>query len=74
VIITKPLSDRAGQWQDLAAGFKSKPEGSVEFIENCHEAVKKAIALAGDKDLVLCTGSFYLVGELRKNWKGKNLF
>ncbi|MCL1848741.1 MAG: bifunctional folylpolyglutamate synthase/dihydrofolate synthase [Clostridiales bacterium] len=69
VIITKPLSERAGQWQDLAKGFKSIPQEGVEFVEDCHEAVKKAIDIAGENDLVLCTGSFYLVGELRKNWK-----
>lgn len=68
LIITKPLSARAGQWQDLAKGFQSLSESNTEFIEDCHEAVKRAIALAGDKDLVLCTGSLYLVGELRRNW------
>ena len=74
VIITKPLSDRAGRWQGLAEGFRRTAADKVEFIEDCHQAVKKAIGLAGDNDLVLCTGSFYLVGELRKNWIGKELF
>ena len=74
VVITKPLSDRAGRWQELARGFRQMPEGSVEFIEDCHEAVMKALGLAGEKDLVFCTGSFYLVGEMRKNWPGLPLF
>jgi len=68
VIITKPPSDRAGQWQDLASGFTSIGQEKVEFFEDCHEALEKAIGLAGEKDLVLCTGSLYLVGEMRKNW------
>ena len=74
VIITKPISDRAGRWQDLAGALANTPSENIEFIENCHEAVKTAIDMAGEKDLVLCTGSLYLVGELRKNWKGKALF
>ncbi|MCL1805966.1 MAG: bifunctional folylpolyglutamate synthase/dihydrofolate synthase [Clostridiales bacterium] len=74
VIITKPLSDRAGRWQGLAEGFEKVPAQSVEFVEDCHQAVKKAIGLAGERDLVLCTGSFYLVGELRRNWIEKGLF
>ena len=74
VIITKPLTARAGNWKELARGFRSIPETNVEFIEDCHQAVKTAIGLAGENDLVLCTGSFYLVGELRKNWMKKAMF
>ena len=74
VIITKPLSDRAGHWQGLAEGFRKVPEEKVEFVEDCHQAVKKAVGLAGAGDLVLCTGSFYLVGEMRRNWIEKDLF
>ena len=74
VVITKPLSDRAGHWQGLAAGFRRMLPEQVEFIEDCHEAVGKAIRMAGENDLVFCTGSLYLVGELRKNWPDKALF
>ena len=74
VIITKPLSDRAGHWEELARGFRRIGEDHVEFIEDCHQALQQAIALAAENDLVLCTGSLYLVGELRKNWKEKDLF
>jgi dihydrofolate synthase/folylpolyglutamate synthase len=69
LIITKPLSERATGWQELAKGFRRIPEENVEYIEDCHEAVRKAVGLAGDTGLVFCTGSFYLVGELRKNWE-----
>ncbi|MDR0469665.1 MAG: hypothetical protein LBH09_06790, partial [Peptococcaceae bacterium] len=74
VIITKPLSDRAGAWEGLAEGFDKSKTENVEFIEDCHQAVQKAIELAGECDLVLCTGSFFLVGELRKNWIAKEMF
>ncbi|MEL7623336.1 MAG: folylpolyglutamate synthase/dihydrofolate synthase family protein [Clostridiales bacterium] len=67
VIITKPLSARAGHWQELARGFTGAA-GRVDYIEDCRQALEEAIVQAGEKDLVLCTGSFYLVGELRKKW------
>ncbi len=74
VIITKPLSARAGRWQELARGFSGAAGRQVEYIEDCHQALEAAIAAAAEKDLVLCTGSFYLVGELRKKWSIKDMF
>jgi len=74
VIITKPLTARAGNWQELAKGFQGISQDKVEFIEDCHQALKTAVGFAGENDLVLCTGSFYLVGELRKNWADRELF
>jgi dihydrofolate synthase/folylpolyglutamate synthase len=69
IIITKPLSDRAGRWQELARGFSGNAAKQVEYIEDCRQALETAIALADEGDLVLCTGSLYLVGELRKKWQ-----
>ena len=74
LIVTKPLSQRAGEWQALAEGFESVPTDMVDTIEDCHEAVRMAMELAGEEDLVLCTGSFYVVGEMRKNWPNRPLF
>jgi dihydrofolate synthase/folylpolyglutamate synthase len=66
VIITKPLSDRAGDWRALAEGFRVS--GQAEYIEDCLAALDVAMGRAVKGDLVLCTGSFYLVGELRQKW------
>ena len=70
IIITKPLSSRAAHWDELAKGFKIFGEDKVIFIEDCHQAIKKAIEMAGSNDMVFCTGSLYLIGEVRKNWEG----
>ena len=38
----------------------------VEVIEDRHAAVDRALALAGSDDVVVVTGSFFLVGEVRE--------
>ncbi len=70
LVITKPLSTRSVRWEEMAKGFKLIKEDQISFIEDCHQALRAAIDMAGAKDLVFCTGSLYLVGELRKNWDG----
>jgi dihydrofolate synthase/folylpolyglutamate synthase len=70
VIITKPLSSRAGHWDELAKGFKLIGKDNVLFIEDCHEAINTAIEMASENDMVFCTGSLSLIGQVRKNWEG----
>ncbi len=64
VVVTKPRYSRAMEVQALAAEIR-KLHGSVETAET----VGEAIAMAGDKvssdDLVLITGSLYMVGDAR---------
>ncbi len=54
----------------LRAGIKEflKNEARVQVVENSTDALEKTLAIAKDDDLVLVTGSFYLVGELRIRW------
>jgi dihydrofolate synthase/folylpolyglutamate synthase len=37
----------------------------VEVVDDRHAAVDRALALAGDEDVVVITGSFFLVGDMR---------
>ncbi|MCK9420911.1 MAG: bifunctional folylpolyglutamate synthase/dihydrofolate synthase [Nitrospirae bacterium] len=64
VVVTKPQYSRAMEVRALASAIR-KLHGSVETAET----VGEAIALAGDKassdDLVLITGSLYVVGDAR---------
>jgi dihydrofolate synthase/folylpolyglutamate synthase len=64
VVVTKPQYSRAMEVRALASEIR-KLHGSVETAET----VGEAIALAGDKasseDLVLITGSLYVVGDAR---------
>jgi dihydrofolate synthase/folylpolyglutamate synthase len=65
VIITKPLSPRAGDWEGLA-DEASKYVDRVYVIEEISDAVTAAIKDAGDDDLVCITGSFYMVASARE--------
>lgn len=65
VVVTKPNSPRAGNWQELAVeAERYAPE--VHVIENIEEAVNKALTLAGPEEMVCVTGSFYMVSEARE--------
>lgn len=64
VIITKPLSPRAGDWQGLALEAR-KYTNQVRVIEEIPEAVDTALMEARPEDLVCITGSFYMASDAR---------
>jgi len=66
--ITRPPSDRATQWEAMAAAFPKIKEAHITCIEDGAAALAAAMAAAGPHDLVLVTGSLYLVGMLRKEF------
>jgi dihydrofolate synthase/folylpolyglutamate synthase len=65
VILTRPNSKRALSPEELrrAAG---RFQVDVEVVENPADALRYALSLAGDGDLVCAAGSLYLVGEVKK--------
>jgi len=65
VVVTKPNSPRAGEWQQVAEEAK-KYVNEVYLEEDIHTAVRQAVALAGEADLVCVTGSLYMVAEARE--------
>ena len=69
VVITKPNSPRAGDWELLAYEAR-KFVDKVVLIESITEAVDAALAMAGEEDLVCITGSFYMVAEAREHVGG----
>ncbi len=64
VIVTKPNSPRAGNWEELAEEARIFTD-RVRVIESIPEAVEAALQEAGAEDLVCITGSFYMVAEAR---------
>jgi len=64
VIITRPLSPRAGDWQQLAVEARRYVD-RVHLIEEITGAVDAALKDAGPEDLVCITGSFYMVSDAR---------
>lgn len=65
VIITKPNSYRAKGWYELSEKFEKK-NVPILVIKNLEQAVAKALREAEAGDLVLVTGSLYLIGEVKK--------
>ncbi|MCR4441035.1 MAG: folylpolyglutamate synthase/dihydrofolate synthase family protein [Peptococcaceae bacterium] len=65
VVVTRPLSSRAGDWKEMAAFFRKEAE-KIKIIEPLPEAISAALGQAAPGDLVLVTGSLYLIGEVRR--------
>ncbi len=72
IIVTKPNSPRAGDWQ-LLADEARKFLDRVETVECIAEAVRAGIAAAGSDDLVVITGSFYMVAEARELFMSREI-
>jgi dihydrofolate synthase/folylpolyglutamate synthase len=70
VIITKPNSHRAKGWYELGTEFREATV-PVVVIENLEKALEKALTEAKRADLVLVTGSLYLIGEVKKIVRGQ---
>ena len=64
VVVTKPLYSRAMDVQALASEIR-KLHGSVETAETVEDALTMAVKAVSPDDLVLITGSLYVVGDAR---------
>lgn len=65
VIITKPNSPRAGDWMQMADEAR-RYVSEVDTVESIADAVLTGIKRAQKNDLVLVTGSLYMVAEARE--------
>ena len=55
--------------EELAAVIKDHaPDAKIQQIENVQEGVKLALSHAGNEDMVLVTGSLYMIGDAREIW------
>lgn len=52
----------------LKIAKKIRPNSYIKIYNDPHQALKTALKKADKNDLILITGSFFLSGELRKNW------
>lgn len=64
VVVTKPRYSRAMDVRALASEIRAL-HGSVDSAETVAEAIAKARAVSSLDDLVLITGSLYVVGDAR---------
>lgn len=64
VILVRPVSERALSPQRIEKLWSASAE--VLIAKSIPQAIKRALYVAGKKDLVTVTGSLYTVGEARK--------
>ncbi|WP_089608700.1 bifunctional folylpolyglutamate synthase/dihydrofolate synthase [Dehalobacterium formicoaceticum] len=64
VVVTKPNNPRAGSWRQVAEFLKDYVD-KIEVEENIGQAVDKALALTGEEEMLVITGSIYMVSEAR---------
>lgn len=65
VVVTKPNSPRAGDWQQLAVEVRRYLD-EVYVVDDIAAAVAKGMTLVGPDDLLCITGSLYMVAEARE--------
>lgn len=63
LILTRPNNSRAADPADIS---RQMPESTVVIESNVSDALKKAVEISGEEEVILVTGSLYLVGEARK--------
>jgi dihydrofolate synthase/folylpolyglutamate synthase len=62
-VLTKSANPRAADPKNLGRYFPAK---KIYITADTKEAIAKASAIAGREDLILATGSLFVVGEIRK--------
>lgn len=67
IVLTEPANPRAIEVEDIAKLIPEELRYRPRFhTSNAREAIEKSIEVAWEEDLILVTGSLYLVGEVRK--------
>jgi dihydrofolate synthase / folylpolyglutamate synthase len=66
VIATRPQNPRAASPEEIQQAA-SRTGVEIETVEDVHEAVERARALANAETVVVITGSIYLVGEVMQS-------
>jgi len=64
VVVTRPQYSRAMDITTLASEIRAR-HGSVDTANSVEEAIRAAGKVASDDDLILITGSLYIVGDAR---------
>jgi dihydrofolate synthase / folylpolyglutamate synthase len=72
VVATRAAHPRAAPAADIAAAFLAAGHNSVEVRDGAFEALTRARQLAGPHDVILVTGSLYLVGDVLKNLRAQS--
>lgn len=71
IVVTKPNSPRAGEWTQVAEFVKPYVQ-EVLIEEDISRAVDKALKLTNEGEMLLITGSIYMVSEARNYLLSRN--
>ncbi|BEU88639.1 folylpolyglutamate synthase/dihydrofolate synthase family protein [Selenomonas sp. TAMA-11512] len=71
VVLTRPQSERASDPEAIKA-IADTMASEVTTCGSAEEALDRALSLVGEEDILICAGSLYLIGELRRLIKEKN--
>lgn len=66
LIITRSLNPRACSPWDIAEYAREERISKLKVVEHPQKAIQLALNMADNEDMVLVTGSFYLVGDILK--------
>jgi dihydrofolate synthase/folylpolyglutamate synthase len=65
LILTSPDTERA-MLPEAIVPVAQQYLTKIEIVKNSHEALKRALSIADQNDLICVTGSLYLVGEIKR--------
>ena len=71
IIFTRPESERSAMPKDLLTHLPDQYRGLAETQDNVELALRRAVGLAGEDDLICVAGSLYLVGRARQILRGE---
>ncbi len=67
VVVTRPEGTRSKTWEEVAHAWQEMYPAIEMVKEECIEtAVARSMALVGDKEFVVITGSFYVIDRARR--------
>ncbi len=71
IIFTRPESERSAMPKELLALLPDQYRGLAEIRDDVEPALRRAVSLAGEDDLICVAGSLYLVGRARQILRGE---
>jgi len=72
VIFTKNGTMRSADPEELALRFEERTGRMAQWADNVEQAIRVASSVATRGDIICVTGSFYLAGDAKRLFMGKN--
>lgn len=72
IIVTKMKTHRTLSVRELKKCFQAYTSAKIYEAEEVQQALLQARSMKEEKDILICTGSLYLIGELKERWTGND--